>query len=81
MIPCSFPQTNVEFAKDQPEYQALPACVTEDGMVISCWQLSPAEIAEVQRTGVIWLKQLTFFQKLQPQLPQVENPFEVEKQT
>lgn len=26
-----------------------------EGRVVSCWRLSPEELAEVQRTGVVWL--------------------------
>lgn len=75
MTPITFPQANVVFAKDQPEYQPLPACATSEGMVVSCWKLSPEELAELQKTGVLWIKQLSFRQPLQPLLPQVENPF------
>lgn len=25
------------------------------GQLISCWRLSPAEVAEINRTGVVWL--------------------------
>jgi hypothetical protein len=26
-----------------------------DGTIVSCWRLTPEELAEVQRTGVVWL--------------------------
>lgn len=26
-----------------------------DGTLVSCWRLSPRELAEVQRTGCVWL--------------------------
>lgn len=77
MTPTTFPQVNRIYAKDQPEYLPLPACVTLEGVVISCWELTPEELAEIQKTGVLWVQQLTFGQSLQPLLPQVENPFDV----
>jgi hypothetical protein len=42
MKPVEFKQQNVVFAKDQPEYQPLPALRlnTPEGEVISCWRLS-----------------------------------------
>lgn len=27
----------------------------DDGLVVSCWRLSADELAEIQRTGVVWL--------------------------
>lgn len=76
MTPVPFPQVNTVFAKDQPEYQPLPACVTQEGVVVSCWELTPEEIEEIQRTGVLWVKQLPFGSPLQPLLPQAESPFD-----
>lgn len=75
MIPVTFPEVNVTFAKDQPEYLPLPAHRTEDGQVISCWKLSWRERITIACGGRIWLRQLTFNQALQPQLPSVESPF------
>ena len=39
MKPVEFKHQNVVFAKDQPEYQPLPALRldTPEGEVISCW--------------------------------------------
>lgn len=65
--PIDFPAANTVFAKDQPEYLPLPAHVADDGTVTSCWRLSPEELAEVQRTGCVFVGQLTFGQALQPQ--------------
>lgn len=75
MTPIKFPEANTVFAKDQPEYIPLPACVTAEGMVISCWLLSDEEINELAKTRLLWIKQLTFGDPLQPLLPQAENPF------
>jgi hypothetical protein len=63
-------------AKDQPEYQALPVIrLLRDttGTVISCWELSPDEMEEVQKNGKIYLTILTFHQLLQPVLLLTES--------
>lgn len=75
MKPVDFPEQNSIFAKDQPEYQPLPACRTSDGQVISCWALTWRERFKLLFTGRMWLSQLTFGARLQPQLPSVTSPF------
>ena len=40
MRPTKFKEHNVIYAKNQAEYQQLPALKGEDGTVISCWKLS-----------------------------------------
>lgn len=73
-----FKKRNVIFAENQPEYNPLPAWrgPIPECEVISCWKLSLWERIRILFTGVLWLRQLTFGQPLQPQLPQVESPFE-----
>jgi len=73
---CNFPECNVIFAKDQPEYRDLPALKLENGEVISCWQLSWLERMRLLLTGKIWLSVLTFNQPLQPLLIMTDKPFE-----
>ena len=72
-----FKKRNIVFGKDQPEYNPLPAWrgPIPECEVISCWKLSIWERIRILFTGVLWLRQLTFGQPLQPQLPQVEDPF------
>ena len=77
MTPVSFPGMTTVFAKDQPEYQALPAHVSVRGVVTSCWEFTDAELAELLNTKCLWLQQLTFGAPLQPQLPSVEIPLEL----
>lgn len=76
MTPVDFPQATVVIAKDQPEYQPLPAHVSSHGVVTSCWELTVDELSELLKTKRIWLQQLTFGAPLQPQLPSVEMPVE-----
>lgn len=75
MKPTTFPEQTCVLAEDQPEYQPLPVCRIGDE-VISCWELTLWDRLLVFFTGRIWLRQLTFGELLQPQLPQVESPFE-----
>lgn len=69
-----FEQSNVTFAKDQPEYNQLPAHQTADGEVTSCWELTADEINEIASTGKIYLTLLTFNKGLSPVRLTVENP-------
>lgn len=69
MKPIEFKEQNVVFAKDQPEYQPLPArrCDdTENIPVISCWKMSFKERLIVLFTGKVWLNLLSFGKPLTP---------------
>lgn len=67
MKPIEFKEQNVVFAKDQKEYQPLPALKFDDGEVLTCWKLSWKELLKVVLTRKIWCAQLTFNHPLQPQ--------------
>jgi hypothetical protein len=71
-----FPQQTVVIAKDQPEYNPLPAYRFGDaeGRIACCWSLSWRERLRVLFTGRIWHQILTFNQPLQPQLLTIEKP-------
>lgn len=30
-------------------------CFSNGGQIISCWRLTPEELAEIRKTGVVWL--------------------------
>ncbi len=68
MKPIEFPEQNVVFAKDQLEYNPLPAHRTEDreSAVTSCWELSDEDLAEITKTRRIYVTLLTFRHPLQP---------------
>lgn len=68
MTPIQFPEANVTFAKDQPEYMPLPAFKNDSpqGEVISCWQLSFRERLRILFTGKLWVCLLTFNKPLTP---------------
>lgn len=78
-----FPQCNVTFAKDQPQYRQLPAYITGvetgEGRAVFCWKLSWWERLRLLFTGRLWHHVLTFNKPLQPQLLQVTNPFKSPK--
>lgn len=75
MKPIDFTETNVMFARDQSPYLPLPAYKSEDGEVITCWQLSFVERIKILFSGKMWLRVLTFNYPLQPQRPLVNNPW------
>ena len=72
-----FPEQTLVIAKDQPEYQPLPAHRLRgdpSGRVTCCWQLTWIERLRVLVTGTIWHQILTFNMALQPQLLLVKKP-------
>jgi hypothetical protein len=80
MKPVKFPGYNVVFGEGQPEYQPLPALRVPgpQGEVITCWELTEDEIKQIAHSGVIYFKQLTFNQSLQPILPMTELSDDIE---
>jgi len=74
MKPINFPRQNCVFGKHQPEYLPLPVYRSDEGEVISCWKLTCKERLWLLFTGKLYLRQLTFNEPLQPQLPQVKYP-------
>lgn len=64
----------IVFAKDQPEYQPLPAFRDHDGYVLTRWRMTWRERLRVLFTGDIYLSLLTFGRPLQPVLLFTEKP-------
>lgn len=58
--------TAVVFAKDQPEYEPLPANVSADGLVMTEWAPTVREMRTLELGGVIRLWIWTGGQPLQP---------------
>lgn len=78
MKPKDFEGADIVFGENQPEYMPLPAKRGDwpkGGEIHTCWELSPEELQEIQKTGVIWLSILTFRQPLQPVRLSTEKPF------
>jgi len=74
LTPIEFPEQTIVWAKDQPPYLPLPAFTNEEE-TISCWSLTWLERLRILWTGRLWLRQMNFGDKLQPQAPCVESPF------
>lgn len=74
MKPIDFPESNVVFAKDQPEYMDLPAYRDGNG-IVSAWKLSLRERLRLLFGGPLWLHVLTFGQPPQPMAPSTDRPF------
>ncbi len=75
MKPITFPQANRVWAENQPPYLPLPAYYTDEKQTISCWQLSWLERLWLLIHGKLWLRQMNFGHKLQPQLIEIQTPF------
>lgn len=75
MKPIPFKEQNACYAENQPEYLPLPAYKSDTGEVITCWKLDWRERFKMFWTGVLWWRQLTFNQPLQPQSPSIDYPF------
>lgn len=56
----------IVFAKDQPQYDPLPAMVDPDGLVLTEWELSAEDLARLMNGGRVRLWIYTFNQRLQP---------------
>jgi hypothetical protein len=75
MKPVPFKQQTVVYAKDQSEYNPLPAYKDSEGLVISCWKLSWRERIKLLVTGRVWVMVLTFNNPLQPMSVDTNNPW------
>lgn len=73
MKPVVFKGVNIVYGENQPVYQPLPAQKCERGKIITCWELTSEEIAEISRTGKLWVSMLTFNMPLQPILPSADK--------
>lgn len=72
-----FPEQTVVIAKDQPQYNPLPAWRKPgdpEGRIVCCWKLTWGERLALLFTGLIWHQVLTYNEPLQPQLLGVQKP-------
>ena len=61
-----FKEQNIEMGKDQPQHETLPACRTDDGIIISCWKFTWKEKIKILFGKPIWLWQYTFNHGMNP---------------
>lgn len=68
MKPIQFPEANVVFAANQPEYNPLPAYrdAGSMGAIISCWDLSLSERIRILFKGKLWVSLVMFGKPLTP---------------
>ena len=56
--PVEFPESNIKFGKPgsmtAAECGDLP-CYFNGEQIVSCWQLTPEELEEINSTGVVWI--------------------------
>jgi hypothetical protein len=69
-----FEQSEIVYAKDQPEYNPLPTLKDADGTVLSRWKLTWKERFLVLLFGDVYLFQMTFNRPLQPVSIEIERP-------
>jgi hypothetical protein len=72
-----FPEANIVFGANQPEYRGLPAYKVPRsgaGEIVCCWPLSWRERLRVLFSGRVWHTILTFNEALQPQLLDTRRP-------
>ncbi len=78
MTPIEFPEQTIVWARDQPPYLPLPA-YTDERQTISCWRLTWRERWLAFWRGRLWLRQMNFGDRLQPQAPSIDTPFVAER--
>ena len=63
----TFKGVNVVFARDQEEYNNLPAMCMPDGQVYTCWELEEKDLKNItENGGKIYISTFTFNNDLQP---------------
>ena len=73
MKPIEFKHTNKVYAKDQPQYQPLPALELETGEVIACWKGNLLERLVFLFTGKMWVSLSMFGRPLTPSFVSVNR--------
>ncbi len=68
MKPIKFKEQNIVFAETQDQYGNLPAFKDDDGVVVSCWNLSLKERFRILFKGRIWLGLWSFNKPLTPSI-------------
>lgn len=69
-----FEQHEIVIAKDQDEYENLPALMVGDGQVITRWRLTWRERLTVLFNGDLYLWVWTYGKPLQPVYLEVDEP-------
>lgn len=75
MRPKEFKEQNAVFGSGQKGVEPLPAYLSADGQVVSCWEVTDEDIKRMRETGCVWLSVLTYREPLQPVCITTEYPF------
>lgn len=72
-----FPEQTIVIAKNQPQYNPMPALNWNDtsGTITCCWKLTWKERIKVLFTGKLWHDILTFNNPVQPQRLSINKTF------
>ena len=70
-----FPQMTAKIAEDQPQYQTLPAHISDEGIVTAYFELDAKEREQVAENGKIYLSIHTMNNLLQPIGTSVLDPW------
>ncbi len=63
----TFEEANVKIAEHQEEYETLHAYADDLRYSVAfCFELNKEELKEINETGKLWIKQLTFGRNMQP---------------
>ena len=80
MLAKTFPEKNILIAKNQPEYIPLPAFASPQGDMTCCFELNEHEMKEALKDGMIFIRRLTFGNRLQPMVKSLLRPnFQLKK--
>jgi len=78
MKPIEFKGQNVVFAKNQPEFENLPAYCGPDvegkTVAVTCWEMTDQELQEVVKTKKVFVITVTYGGPIQPQSLEAYNP-------
>jgi len=69
-----FDQRTHKIAENQPQYLTLPAHISEDGRVTTCWEPTEEERAAIANGANIFLECMTFNRPLQPLRMSLDAP-------
>lgn len=73
--PINFKEAYIQIAKNQPEYITLPAHYDANkGIMTHCWKVNILERIKMLFKGTVWLRQMTFGDKLQPMMVMTHKP-------
>lgn len=70
-----FPFVNCIMKNQETDEPELFIHDTEDGKAITMFKLTPEEIEEIQKTGMISLTVVTYGNRMPPIFPNIDNPY------